>query len=131
MTRKEQLISAIKKAKTDLINFRHILLTNSKDDVSPAPFHSTWSELLLNGTGHTAVQGFRESAKTQYINRAFLLYSLMFPDVSRDYIIIIKKNQTLARNILREIEIEATTNPVIEANRKKTLEESGDVYSVD
>ena len=57
------LIAAVQKAKQGLINFRHILLTNSKDEVEPAPFHQDWSDLLLEDTEHTAIQGFRESAK--------------------------------------------------------------------
>uniref|UniRef100_A0A6M3J0K3 Putative terminase n=1 Tax=viral metagenome TaxID=1070528 RepID=A0A6M3J0K3_9ZZZZ len=54
----------------------------------------------------------------------------MFPSELRDYIIVIKKNATLARNVLREIENEAVSNPIIEANRKEVMEESSDVYSV-
>ena len=104
---------------------------NSAGEVEPASFHFQWSALLLNGTGHTAIQGFRESAKSQLILRSFLLYSIMFPAEDRDYIVIIKKNATLARNILREIENEAKSHPLIQANCKKVLEESGDVYSVD
>jgi predicted phage terminase large subunit-like protein len=131
MTKKEKLILALQKAKTDLINFRHILLSNSTGEVSCAAFHYHWSDLLLHNKEHTAIQAFRESGKTQYILRSFLLYSLMFPSELRDYIIIIKKNQTLARNVLREIENEARSNPIMEANCRKTLEESGDVFCVD
>jgi len=131
MTEKEKLLQAINKSKADLVNFRHILLTNSDDEVEPASFHSTWSDLLLNNKDHTAIEGFRESAKTQYILRSFPLYSLMFPSKERDYIVIIKKNATLARNVLREVENEANSHPLIQANCKKVLEESSDVYSVD
>lgn len=131
MTQKEKLIQAIQKAKQDLINFRHILLVNSIQEVEPASFHYLWSDLLLQGKEHTAIQGFRESAKTQYIIRSFILYSLMFPSEERDYIVIIKKNATLARKVLLEIEYEAKSNLLIQANCKKILEESGDVYSVE
>ena len=130
MSQKDRLIQAIAKAEQDLINFRHILLTNSSAEVDPAPYQFQWSDLLLNGSGHTATQGYRESGKTQIILRAFLLYSIMFPSEKRDYIIIIKKNATLARNVLREIEHEAVSNPIIQANQKEVLEESSDVYSV-
>ena len=127
----QQLIQALQKSKAGLINFRHILLVNSADEVEPSSFHHRWSNLLLNDTEHTAIQGFRESAKTQYALRSFLLYSLMFPSELRDYIVIVKKNATLAKNLLREIEVESSSHPIIQANCKKVLEESGDVYSVD
>jgi len=87
--------------------------------------------MLLNGKENEAIEGFRESGKTQYILRSFLSYSLMFPSQLRDYIVIIKKNATLARNILREVENEAEGNPIIQANCKEVLEQSGEVYSVD
>ena len=131
MTKAQQLIAAIQKAKQGLINFRHILLTNSEKEVAPAPFHQDWSDLLLKDSEHIAIQGFRESAKTNYILRSFPLYALMFPSTKRDYIVFIKKNATLARNVLREIENEAKSNPIIQANCEKVLEESGEVYSVD
>lgn len=124
-------MQAIQKSKTGLVDFRHIFLINSPGEVESAPFHYFWSDLLLNGQGHTAIQGFRESAKTQYILRSFLLYSITFPSEDRDYIVIIKKNATLAKNVLREIEQEANSHPLILANCKKVLEESGDVYSID
>lgn len=127
----QQLIKAIELAKTNLVNFRHILLTNSSGEVEPAPFHLLWSDLLLKEKEHTAIQGFRESAKTQYILRSFPLYALMFPNDKTDYIVIIRNNATLARNTLREIENEANTNPILQANCKEVLEESGDVFSVD
>ena len=114
-----------------MVNFRHILLTNSKDEVEPAPFHFEWSDDLLNGTENEAKEGFRESAKTQYVIRSFNLYAIQFPSEKYDYIVIIKKNATLARNLLREIENEANSNPIIQANCKQVLEESGEVYSVD
>jgi len=76
------------------------------------------------------VEGFRESAKTQYILRSFLLYCLNFPSKERDYIVLIKKNATLANNKLHEIETEYHTNPLISANCDEILEESGQVFSV-
>jgi len=86
---------------------------------------------LLNDTEHAAIEGFRESGKSNYVLRAFMLYALMFPSTKRDYIVIIKANTTLARKVLQEIETEAETNPIISANCSKVLEQSKDVYSVD
>ena len=52
-----------KRAMNSLLAFRERFIP-SKDDVTPAPFHEEWSDILLNGTGHFAVEAFREIAKT-------------------------------------------------------------------
>lgn len=127
----EKLSEAINKASLNLIAYRLIALNIKPDDVAPADFHYIWSDWLLNDSGHCAIEGFRESAKTQYILRAFLLYCLTFPSEERDYIVLIKKNSTLAENKLHEIEAEYKTNPIVSSNCKKILEESGQVFSVD
>jgi len=98
--------------------------------VLPAEFHYDWSNLLLNGKQNTAVQGFRESAKTQYILRSYLLYCLTFPSKDRDYIILIKANETLARNKLKEIEKEYLSNQIIKSNLVKVNEESSKTFDV-
>jgi hypothetical protein len=108
-----------------------LLQSDGKSEVAPAPFHQRWSDILLNGVGHTAIQGFRESAKTNYTLRAYLLYAIQFPDTARDYIVLIKNNDTLAAAGLREIAREANSNPVISANTVRIVEQSGNVYSVD
>lgn len=131
MTEAEKLIKAITKAKQTLVDYRHIILTNSSDEVEPADYHYKWSDMLLNGQENEAIQGYRESAKTQIVLRSYFSYCLMFPSTDRDYIVLIKKNATLAQNMLKEIENEAQGNPVIEANCKRVLECSGNVYSVD
>jgi len=127
---KDKVIEAIQKARKNLVSYRHIILNTGKEDVAPAYFHYEWSDLLLNGKDHCAVEGFRESAKTQYILRSFLLYCLNFPSKDRDYIVLIKKNATLAGNKLHEIEAEYKINPLINANCKEVVEESGNVFSV-
>ncbi len=131
MPTQTEIVQSVLKAEQTLVDFRHILLTNGPDEVEPAPFHHLWSKILLDGSLNEAIQGHRESAKTQYVLRAFLAHAIMFPSHKRDYIVIIKKNTTLARNILRETEHEAESNPAMQANCDKVLECSGDVYSVD
>lgn len=129
---KRELALAFRKSKRSLVNFRHILLSNDADiEVSPAPFHAKWSEILLKGDENFAIQAFRESAKTQYIIRAFPLHALTFPRTETDYIVLIKKNQKLARNKLKEIEREFLSNKAISSNLKKIYEESGDIFAVD
>lgn len=126
-----KIIEAKNKAIKNLVAFRHLLLQNDSKDVLPAEFHYQWSDLLLNGRKHTAIQGHRESAKTQIALRAFLLYSLVFPSKDRDYIILIKANDTLACNKLKEIEREYLSNPILKANLKKINEQSSKCFDVD
>jgi len=128
---KEQIFQAMAKAQSNLVTYRRAMLNNGTDETMPAEFHYTWSDLLLKGKDHTAIQGYRESAKTQYVLRSFPLYALTFPSRDRDYIVLIKKNSTLASNKLKEIEEEYTSNPLISANCKEIKQQSGDVFSVD
>ncbi|MBU1051083.1 MAG: hypothetical protein KJ718_00825, partial [Nanoarchaeota archaeon] len=127
----EKLSEAINKASLNLVSFRHIILNTNSTDVEPAKFHYIWSDWLLNSHEHCAIEAFRESAKTQYILRAFLLYSLTFPSEDRDYIVLIKKNSTLAGNKLHEIESEYKNNPITFSTCEKIQEESSEAFSVD
>jgi len=123
----QKLKKAYKAGKRSLVNFRRIFLSIGEDECSPAPFHYKWSDILLNGKGNDAIEGFRESAKTQYVLRAFLQYCFVYPDRCRDYVVLIKKNTRLAQAKLKEIisEYESKHNLV------KIREQSGDVFSVD
>lgn len=118
------------KAQENLVAFRDIVLSHG-DDVKPATFHFMWSKILLEDKDNYAIEAFRESAKSQYIIRAFPLYALRFPQEDRSYILLIKNNKTLARNKLREIQTEYTTNPGLKFNLKEIKEQSADVFSVD
>ena len=122
---------AVATAKKGLVEFRKIFLAIGEGECLPAPFHYDWSDILLNGKGNDAIEGFRESAKTQYVLRAFMLYAFVFPDTKRDYIVLIKKNTRLAQAKLKEIIQEYKSNPLLKHNLVKVREESGDVFSVD
>ena len=125
----DELRAAFSKAKANLVDFRHIMLANDTDlEVEPADFHYDWSDKLLHGTVNYAIQGFRESAKTNIVLRAFPLYSLRFPRRDRNYIVIIKKNSTLARNKLKEIEREYLSNPALSTNLVEVIEQSGERF---
>jgi hypothetical protein len=80
--------------------------------------------MLLNGREHQAIEGFRESAKDQIVNRAFPLYALMFPSKERSFIVFIRNNDTQATRSLEEIENEALSNPVIRARLKKIIKKT-------
>ena len=127
----DKLKNAIRVGSRNLVNFRKIFLQVGEDECKPAPFHYAWSDILLNGEGNDAIEGFRESAKTQYVLRAFLQYSFAFPSKDRDYIVLIKKNTRLAQAKLKEIIQEYLSNPLLKHNLVKILEQSGDVFSVD
>lgn len=128
---KTGLIEAFAKARMNLVNYRRILLSTGQDEVDPAPFHFDWSEILLNADEHFAIEGFRESAKGQYVLRAFPLYALTFPDPRRDYIVIVKNNETEAKKRLIDIEEEYLSNPAISSNLVEVKQKSGQVFSVD
>lgn len=122
---------AVRIGKEDLVSFRKIFLAIGDDECNPARFHYEWSDILLHGKGNDAIEGFRESAKTQYVLRAFLQYAFVFPSAARDYIVIIKKNTRLAQAKLKEIIQEYVSNPLLQHNLIKIREQSGDVFSVD
>lgn len=122
---------AIQKSQRSLVDYRHIMLINGDTEVEPAEFHFEWSHILLNGSGNDAIEGFRESGKTQYVLRAFPLYCLQFPSDRRDYIVIIKKNARLASAKLKEIGNEYESNPGISSNCIKIVEQSAESFAVD
>ena len=127
---KKLLLEDRVKAQQNLVAFRKIFLATGVDEVYPAKFHYQWSDILLFGKRNTAIQGFRESAKTQYVLRSFPSYALAFPSTNWDYIVLIKKNTTLARNKLKEIEAEYRSNPFVNANCTGIVESSGEAFSV-
>ena len=127
----KKMKKVIEIAKRNLVNFRRTCLVVAEDEVLPAIFHFDWSDKLLNGVTNYAIEAFRESAKTQYVLRAFPHYCMMFPETKRDYIVLIKKNTRLAQGKLKEIENEYESNPALMSNCIKIREKSADVFSVD
>jgi len=125
------LVPTYRKAKQNLVNYRYVMLQSSDGEVKSPPFHYKWSEELLNGTVNKAFEGFRESAKTQYVLRAFPMYCFTYPSTDRDYLVIIKNNSTLAENKLKEIEQEYLSNPLVNYNMVRINTQSGKVFSVD
>lgn len=97
------------KALLSLVAFREEFIP-SDDDVKPARFHEEWSEILLRGHGHFAIEAFRESAKTQIVIRANLLHALTFPQSHRSYLVIICATQTTASKKLQEVSREFFAN---------------------
>lgn len=116
-------------AKKGLVEYRSIFLPGI-DDVEPADFHYDWSKDLLEGEGHCAFEGFRESAKSSYILRAFPLYALTFPSYRYSYIVLIKSNMVQARKGLKNISNEYLNNKLINARLLKVKRNTSDVFEV-
>lgn len=122
-------IEAEKKAMQSLVAFREKYIP-SKDDVTPAPFHQSWSDILLTGTGHFAVEAFRESAKTQIVIRANLLHALTFPNERRSYLVVICATQRTASKKLVEVSREFLSSPAMCKLVKEIRENSGLAFEV-
>jgi len=126
------LIEAYREARRTLVSFRHTLLVNDEDsELCPPKYHFDWSNKLLSGKRHQAIEGYRKGGKSQIVLRAFPLYCLTFPCREFDYIVIIKNNDTQAKKVLKSIETEFETNPAINKRKLKIREQSGNSFSVD
>ncbi len=104
------VLKSEQRAINSLVAFRERFIP-AKDDVAPAPFHEEWSNILLNGTGHFAIEAFRESAKTQIVIRANLLHALTYPNEKRSFLVVICATQRTASKKLVEVSREYLSNP--------------------
>ena len=119
-----ELIDSEERALKSLVAFREEFIP-SNDDVKPAPFHTEWSDILLNGTGNFAIEAFRESAKTQIVIRANLLHALTFPQDKRSYLVIICATQTTASKKLQEVSREFLASDVMRGLVSEIRDNSG------
>ncbi len=118
--------------KNDLVCFRDVVLMNDpKFEVEPGDFHFALSDLLLKETSHVAIEIFRESGKSSYALRAFPLHCLVYPSKDRDFIVIIKQNQSTASAKLKDIISEYKSNPLLQHNLVRIREENAKVFSAD
>lgn len=114
--------------KRDLVSFRADFLPGQAD-CRPAWFHHDWSEKLLYGSGHYAIQGYRECGKTSYI-RAMALHTLVYPSPDRDYTVFVMANQSLATNRLYEIRDMFLADPALSASLVKVNHKNEQVFEV-
>ena len=118
--------------RSNLVNFRSVVLANDSETELKSPqFHYDLSDLLLNEKVNVAIEMFRESGKSSYALRTFPLYCLAYPNKKRDYIVIIKGNQTLASNKLKELVEEYNNNPLVKHNLVSIKEQNSQAFSVD
>lgn len=124
--------TVLKKIKNCLVDYRYVVLSNDAENELKSPyFHYDLSDLLLKDKGNVAIEMFRESGKSAYALRTFPLHSLSYPSKDRDYIVIIKKNQTLASNKLKELIDEYANNPLVRHNLVQIKEQNAQAFSVD
>lgn len=125
----EQLAEIYDRCKNDLVLFRQMFLP-AEHEVKPAWFHYKWGDVLLNGNRHYAVEGFRESAKTSYVLRAFPIHCLVFPSKKKQYIVFIMANQRAASRRLKDIAEEYTSNELMNLNLVRIKEQSEKAFEV-
>lgn len=125
----KQEIDAEKRAMKSLLAFREKFIP-AKDDVPPAAFHEEWSDILLNGSGHFAIEAFRESAKTQIVIRANLLHALTYPKEKRSFLVVICATQRTASKKLLEVSREYLSNPEMRRMMDSVRENSGLAFEV-
>ena len=125
----QQEAEALQLAYESIVDFRRIYLP-SPDDCDPAPFHHEWSDILLHGKKHFAIEAFRESAKSVLVIRAHSLYRLVFPSTDYNFIVIIMANQTLASARLKDLADEYLTNPKLCSNLVKVVKNNDKTFEV-
>ena len=127
----EQIAEAFRKGKENLVSFKRLFLPVGEDEEVPyAWFHYSWSDILLHGKKHYAIEGFRESAKSTFVLNAFPLYRLVYPDKKNNYIVIVMANQTKASKQLKEIATKYVTDELFTLNLVKVKEQSEKAFEV-
>ena len=98
----EELIRQELRCAQSLVEFRRVHLAGDNDVESPQ-FHHTWSDILLHGRQHFAIEGFRESGKDQIVFSANIMHALTYPVDYRSYILMVGANKTDMSSKLRDI----------------------------
>ena len=107
-----QLTDALKRMKQDLgLYFKGHLAGNEWKH--PALFHQRICDILTKESGNFAIEAFRSSGKSSYVLRAFPCWCLSYPSPRHDYIVLVRQNQGLAEEALRNIVREWTSNPIM------------------
>ena len=75
----EELIRQELRCAQSLVEFRKVHLAGDNDVESPK-FHHTWSDILLHGRDHFAIEGFRGQVAVLCAAPRFRTYRDLFPD---------------------------------------------------
>ena len=119
------------KCANSLVEFRKYNLADEKDVAAPE-FHKAWSEILLHGRSHYAIEGFRESGKDQIVFQANIMHALTYPVDYRSYILMVGANKTDMSSKLKDItrQWQSPEHDDLRVNVKKIVEDSGDAFEV-
>lgn len=114
-----------------LVEFRRCNLA-APDDVEAAPFHEEWSRLLLFGRENEAIEGFRGSAKDQYVFQAYIMYCLKYPAYERCYIVILCATGRIAQSKLLAItrRFQSAECSSMRPHVERVIEDSGAAFQV-
>lgn len=114
-----------------LVEFRKVHLSGESDVESPR-FHHVWSDILLRGRDHFAIEGFRESGKDQIVFGANIMHALTYPVDYRSYILMVGANKTDMSSKLRDItrRWQSPQHADLRANVRRVVEDSGDAFEV-
>lgn len=123
------MAEAYELGENDLVVFRQLFMP-VENEVPAAWFHHEWGNVLLHGKKHYAVEGFRESAKSSYVLRAYPLHCLVYPKKKNNYIVFIMANQRTASKKLKEIAEEYMSNELFNLNLVKEKERSEKAFEV-
>ena len=126
----EDIAKALFLSRSSVVALRENFFKNP-DDVQCAWFHHEWDNILINGTRNFAVQGFRESGKTQYVIRGRPLHALAFPRLDCRYIILILSSQAKASTKLKEVADEYKTNKILSSNLVEIKCDNEKAFEVD
>lgn len=130
--KKEDKIKAIyETASMGLVEFFGIFNNNPDEYVEPAWFHYEISRILLEEKRNFCIEAFRESGKSSLVMTAFPLYAIMYPRQDLRYIVLIKQNQTLAENKVKEIANYIKEHPLMNIVIENVNKESGSIFDVD
>lgn len=124
-----ELAQRFARGQRSLVDFRREFFP-TRGDVKAAPFHHVWSNELLHGKDHCAMQGFRESAKTTYVMRTFPVYCLVYPSHDLDFIVLVSNNEDTARDKLDSIKTEYRLRDFLASNLVSEVENNEDAYEV-
>jgi len=124
-------VEVLRRARSSLPAFYYLLLADTQNWVKPADFHYQISDILLHGKENFAIEAFRESAKSEYVSKAFPLYRLMFPSQAEQYIVLVLRNQRNASKKLKEIAAIHQSDPLFQLNTKQVVEQSAEAYEVE
>lgn len=114
-----------------LVEFRKEHLAGEHDVEAPK-FHHVWSEILLHGRSHYAIEGYRESGKDQIVFQANIMHALTYPVDYRSYILMVGANKTDMASKLRDItrQWQSPQHDDLRANVRRIVEDSGDAFEV-